>query len=398
MEYMICHAETPPTVGDVAFLGNSNKCPIYVPDANVNDYKTASGWINYADRIYPMSLYELGGIDNLISFDDPAVEEIIVANCDTDSNGLITKNEAEAVTSIGTWFTGNTSIERFDEFEKFTGVTVLDSGAFYQSSIKYITFPSLLVKITDGSQQWEAAFKNCTSLEKVNGTEQLKYIGDYSFSGTINLEAFDAANLETIGGDSFNGSGFKGTVNFPKLKTFGSNAFSKSGVTGIESLGQIKNFGKGDGTQNWGGYGAFYQCTNLGTAKLPESLEVINAFAFAGCTSLVIDSFSFPYLKELRNNAFYNCTSIEIEDLNLPNLETLGQDAFYGVKVKKISNLGKITSLPTANNSTQNFGDKGVLEEVVISGSVTAVPNTCFYGYSALQKCVLPNTVKSIGQ
>lgn len=348
-----------------------------------------AGSVNGKDRdafkiSFPNLIFDADKFVNFIEFEDKEVLRVLLAN-GVGADGGITEEQAAAVTSIGSWFTGNTSIESFDEFEKFTGVTVLDFRAFYQSSIKYITFPSSLVEITGGSQQWEAAFKNCTSLEKVNGTEQLKYIGDYSFSGTINLEAFDADNLETIGGDSFSGSGFKGVVNFPKLKTFGSSAFSKSGVTGIESLGQIKNFGTSDGSNNCGGYGAFYQCTNLGTAKLPKSLEVINAFAFSGCTSLVIDSFSFPYLKELRNNAFYNCTSLAIEDLSLPNLETLGQNAFYGVKIKKISNLGKITALPTYTNSTQNFGDKSVLEEVVLPDTLTSLKSQSFYGYSKLK-------------
>ena len=57
MEYMICHAETPPTVGDAAFLGNSNKCPIYVPDASVTAYREASTWIDNTDRIKPLSEY-----------------------------------------------------------------------------------------------------------------------------------------------------------------------------------------------------------------------------------------------------------------------------------------------------------------------------------------------------
>lgn len=337
-----------------------------------------------------------------ISFQDSEVLRVLLAKGVGDGTG-ITKEQVEAVTSIGKMFSGNTLIESFDEFEKFTGVTELDARAFYQSSIKYITFPSLLVKIADGSSQWEAAFKNCTSLEKVNGTEQLKYIGNYSFSGTSNLEAFDTANVETIGESSFGGSGFKGTVNFPKLKTFGLNAFSKSGVTGIESLGQIKDFGSGDGSINWGGYGAFYQCISLGTAKLPESLEIINAFAFYQCTSLVIDSFSFPYLRELRNNAFYRCTSLEIEDLSLPNLEILGQNAFYGVKIRKISNLGKLTALPSGgdNNSRPNianYGDKSILEELVLPNTITSIPTNAFYAYKALKNIVIPEGVKSIGQ
>ena len=41
---------TPPTLGTACFT-NSNNCPIYVPSASVNAYKTASGWNMYASRI-----------------------------------------------------------------------------------------------------------------------------------------------------------------------------------------------------------------------------------------------------------------------------------------------------------------------------------------------------------
>lgn len=43
-------ATTPPTLGSSAF-SNTNNCPIYVPSASVNAYKTASGWSTYASRI-----------------------------------------------------------------------------------------------------------------------------------------------------------------------------------------------------------------------------------------------------------------------------------------------------------------------------------------------------------
>ncbi len=44
------NALTPPALGEDAF-GNTNNCPIYVPTTSVNDYKTASGWSDYANRI-----------------------------------------------------------------------------------------------------------------------------------------------------------------------------------------------------------------------------------------------------------------------------------------------------------------------------------------------------------
>ena len=45
---------TPPTLGSSVF-NQTNNCPIYVPAASVNDYKTAPVWSNYADRIQPIS-------------------------------------------------------------------------------------------------------------------------------------------------------------------------------------------------------------------------------------------------------------------------------------------------------------------------------------------------------
>ena len=42
---------TPPTLNDDTVLMNTNDCPIYVPAASVNNYKTASIWNFYASRI-----------------------------------------------------------------------------------------------------------------------------------------------------------------------------------------------------------------------------------------------------------------------------------------------------------------------------------------------------------
>ena len=44
------NAIDPPTLGTMA-LDNTNNCPIYVPSATVETYKSASGWSDYASRI-----------------------------------------------------------------------------------------------------------------------------------------------------------------------------------------------------------------------------------------------------------------------------------------------------------------------------------------------------------
>lgn len=49
-----CLATTPPTIGIIVF-DNTNNCPIYVPAQSVENYKSASGWSQYSDRIFPIT-------------------------------------------------------------------------------------------------------------------------------------------------------------------------------------------------------------------------------------------------------------------------------------------------------------------------------------------------------
>ena len=51
---IIVRATTPPTLNSYAFE-STNNCPIYVPSANVETYKSTSGWSTYASRIQAIS-------------------------------------------------------------------------------------------------------------------------------------------------------------------------------------------------------------------------------------------------------------------------------------------------------------------------------------------------------
>lgn len=55
MEYIIIKATTPPTLGRRPFASDY---PIYVPNASVEAYKTATNWSTYASRIFPISQLE----------------------------------------------------------------------------------------------------------------------------------------------------------------------------------------------------------------------------------------------------------------------------------------------------------------------------------------------------
>lgn len=53
----ICRATTPPTLDNINAFQNTNNCPIYVPDASLEAYKTATNWKQYASRIKGISEY-----------------------------------------------------------------------------------------------------------------------------------------------------------------------------------------------------------------------------------------------------------------------------------------------------------------------------------------------------
>jgi hypothetical protein len=58
MEWMKVLATTPPSMATTNTLLNTNSCPIYVPDASLEAYRTATNWNTYADRIHPLSEIE----------------------------------------------------------------------------------------------------------------------------------------------------------------------------------------------------------------------------------------------------------------------------------------------------------------------------------------------------
>lgn len=53
----LVYPTTPPTLGTTIFNNINSLAKIYVPDAVVDTYKAATGWIAYANYIYPLSTY-----------------------------------------------------------------------------------------------------------------------------------------------------------------------------------------------------------------------------------------------------------------------------------------------------------------------------------------------------
>ena len=171
-------------------------------------------------------------------------------------------------------------------------------------------------------------FLGCTNLTKV----------DLSKISALNSQAFrDCVN--------FAGDG-NGDLRLPALTSIsncvfgGYNQVQCTGLKRVLDLGSIATLPNGANRYS----GVFRNQINLTEVHLPETLTTIGSRCFESCSSLV--NINLPSsITTIGYNAFNGCASLEIEDLSLPNLTEIQTFAFNGVRITKISNLGKLTSL-----------------------------------------------------
>ena len=139
--------------------------------------------------------------------------------------------------------------------------------------------------------------------------------------------------------------------------------------------------------------------TSFNEIKYFKNLTTIGSSAFYGCSSLngIILP---PSIITIGYGAFDGCTSLEIEDLSLPNLESLSSRAFGGVKITKISNLGKITAINPSNQDYTNIGNKSVLKEVALPNTIKTIGSYTFSSYKALETITIESGASgiSVGQ
>jgi len=146
---------------------------------------------------------------------------------------------------------------------------------------------------------------------------------------------------------------------------------------------------------------------NLTKVVLPESLQVINSYAFYNCKNLA--DVNFPdSITAINDSAFGDCTSLAVVDLP-QSLAALGPYAFGGTPIAEIEipkslekadySYGGVSY--TFNGVEYRFLDGPFalcenLKTVTFEKGVTKIPANLFYGCVGIEEITLPSTITVI--
>lgn len=363
--------------------------------ANVAGTPIISGQIELIESV-PVSDYgtllDVDGLSCLnedtmvyIDFADATVKSIAVTNWDTSRNGEIELGEAKAVTNIASAiFSGKTAITSFDEFKYWSGLDTVRAGLFQNcTALVSVSIPTSATSI-GGS-----AFNGCTSLKSIGDVSRIVTLEDRTFMNCDLTGALNFPSLVTMnGGYHFNNNTHLTSISLPALRTMGSTNSTFYGCTSLEEvlLGDAVEVIISS---------SFRGCTSLSTINIPSSLKQISEYAFFGCGSLNI-TLNCPHMVTLERDVF-NTAGI-IEDVNLPNLVSFGYNAFWSSGVKKVTDLGKVTTLGGGTNqgTAGAFAKCLSLQTVNLPSTLLTIGEGNFLGCTALTSVNFNNASCSV--
>ena len=289
----------------------------------------------------------------------------------------------DSVTSIGRLaFSGCSSLESITlPFVGSSRDATGDDGKFiYVFGMASASLSTVI--ITNATQLVDEAFANCKNLTSVTISNSVTSIGDSAFSGCSSLESItlpfvgssrDATGENGLFGYIFGTSSYSGGTSTKQY--YDSSSYrtyyipTHLKVVAITDTMQVS-------------YGAFYNCYNLTSIVIPDSMTCIGARAFGECSGL-------NEIKVNINNQIYTSKDENGNEIN-------------GIIEKGTKTLivgCKNTIIPDIVTNIGNYAFYGCtsLTSIEIPDNVTSIGNYAFYNCTGLTSITIPNSVVSIG-
>lgn len=325
---------------------------------------------------------EIDMSNQAIVFNDSKIKEKLVSSFDLNGDGELSYKEASSITSgvsLKEAFQGEYSFNSFNEFQYFTGITVIPDYMFEKWTIESIVLPPSITTIG------QRAFIECSLLENITIPSEVKEIPNRCFYGCSSLSNVRLPEkLDLISFQAFYGCSNLVSIEIPSNTTkIFAEAFylctSLSKITLSDSLSFIE-------------YGVFSNCYSLKSISIPPSVTLLDSGLFYNCTSL--ETILLPdSIVKIKNSVFSGCTSLET--IALPaSVKDIEYGVFSGCKKLKTVTLPKNLGGELAHNLFYNCES---LKNIEIPENITKISDRAFFGCNSLETIKLPDIVVSIG-
>ena len=276
----------------------------------------------------------------------------------------------------------------------WTVIEIMDNAFGYNSNITSVKLPSTLKKIGN------YAFPNCSNSAPIAIPEGVEYIGSYAFNG-VNISGTLPASLLYLGEWAFS-DGQMDRIVIPKhLKEIPVMAFADiedAPVTfndSVESIGISAFYGNltfvnvivPSSVKTMGA--SFQNCTNIETIQLPKGLTTLGTYQ----NLPKLHSINIPdSIQVIEPFAFAN--DVSLKEISWPKfLSSIGTRAFNGAGIKKV----KFPDvLYTKYYPTNSWGDIIGPLEIRDNGKVS-IGSEAFANCSGLDSIFINDVVSSIG-
>lgn len=276
------------------------------------------------------------------------------------------------------------------------------------------------------------AFRGCPSLKKVILSKTLKYLDQYVFAGCNRLSYIDLSEITSLYNGALQGCPLTDCIPPRELERVESYALSKtSDIKSVVYTGDVSGIGdyafygsriesvtlrskrpveipsfafrsckqlqavniESSGIKSIG-KGAFMDCELLKPFTL-DGVITIGDFAFSGCR--VWDTLELSKsLTSIGEQAFYNAAFTHVEFPEWVKESNIGAGAFQSAKLVSVKWPATWSDLTRHRNMFAN--STATLEEVVLPGKCTTIPDYTFEGCSKLRTVTGGKNITSIGK